>query len=67
MIHLICAPGRDNGNGPPHRTRSDNIGTANRDLGFRPGESNSTPMVGGVLLLVLATIISVLVLVWWLT
>ena len=38
-----------------------------RDLGVWPGESDSTPMVGGVLLLVVATIISVLVLVWWLT
>ena len=70
MVHRIPAAGRDNGTGPPRRHRSDNIRAAEGDLGdlgVRPGESDSTPMLGGVLLLVLATIISVLVLVWWLT
>lgn len=66
MVHLIPASDRDNGNTPPRWNRIDNIGAADRDLGVRPGESDSTPMVGGVLLLVLATIISVLVMVWWL-
>ena len=65
MVYLIAASGRDNG--PPRRNRSDNVGTAGSDLGVRPGESDSTPMVGAVLLVVLATIISVLGLVWWLT
>ncbi|MBV8996265.1 MAG: hypothetical protein JO287_21750 [Pseudonocardiales bacterium] len=68
MVHLILASaGRDYGKRPQPGHRSDNIGTAGSDLGVRPGESDSTPMVGGVLLLVFATIISVLVLVWWLT
>jgi hypothetical protein len=65
MVDLITASGRDNG--APRRNRSDNVGTADGDLGVRPGESDSTPMVGAVLLVVLATIISVLGLVWWLT
>ena len=64
MVDLIAAAGRDNG--PPRRNRSANVGTADRDLGVRPGELDSTPMVGAVLLVVLATIISVLGLVWWL-
>ena len=67
MVHLIPASGRDHGNGPPRRNRSDNVGSADSDLGVRPGESDSTPMVGGVLLVVFTTIISMLVLVWWLT
>jgi hypothetical protein len=67
MVHLIPAAGRDHGNGPPCRNRSANGGTAEGDLGVRPGESDSTRMAGGVLLVVLATIISVLMLVWWLT
>jgi hypothetical protein len=67
MVHLIPVSGRDHGNGPPRPNRSDNVGSAGRDLGVRPGESDSTPMVGAVLLVVLATIISVLGLVWWLT
>jgi hypothetical protein len=67
MVHLIPVVGRDNGNGPPRRHPGDNMRAVDRDLGVRPGESDSTPMVGGVLLLVVATIISVLVLVWWLT
>jgi hypothetical protein len=67
MIHLISAAGRDHGNGPPRRDRSDIVGSAGGDLGVWPGESDSTPMVGAVLLVVLATIISVLGLVWWLT
>ena len=66
MVHLIPASGRDNGNGPPRRHRSDHLGTAGSDLSVRPGEPDSTLMVDGVLLVVLATIISVLVLVWWL-
>lgn len=37
------------------------------DLGVHPGTSDSTRMVGGVLLLVPATVILVLVIVWWLT
>ena len=65
MVDLIAASSRDNG--PPRRNQSDNVGTGDRDLGVRPGESDSTPMLGGVLLVVLATIISVLGLVWWLT
>jgi len=65
MVHLSAASGRDNG--PPRWNRSDNVGTAGSDLGVRPGESDSTPMVGAVLLVVLATLISVLGLVWWLT
>jgi len=64
MVHLIAASGRDNG--PPRRDRSDIVGSAGGDLGVRPGESDSTPMVGAVVLVVLATIISVLGLVWWL-
>jgi hypothetical protein len=67
MVHLIPAAGRDHGKSPPCRNRSANGGTAEGDLGVRPGESDSTRMVGGVLLVVLATIISVLLLVWWLT
>jgi hypothetical protein len=67
MVHLIPAAGRDHGTSPPRRNRRDNGGTAEGDLGVQPGESDSTPMVGAVLLVVLATIISVLVLVWWLT
>ncbi|MBV8993851.1 MAG: hypothetical protein JO287_09140 [Pseudonocardiales bacterium] len=67
MVHLIPVSGRDHGNAPQRRHWSDNVGCAGSDLGVRPGESDSTPMVGGVLLLVLATSISVLVLVWWLT
>jgi len=66
MVHLIPVSGRDHGNGPPRPNQSDNVGSAGRDLGIRPGESDSTPMVGGVLLVVFTAIISVLVLVWWL-
>ena len=65
MVDLIAASGRDNG--PPRRNRSDNVGAGDRDLNVRPGESDSTPMPGVVLLVALATIISVLGLVWWLT
>jgi hypothetical protein len=68
MVDLILASAaRDYGNAPQPGHRSDNIGTAGSELGVRPGESDSTPMVDGVLLLVFATVISVLVLVWWLT
>jgi hypothetical protein len=66
MVHLIPASACGNGNVPQRRNPSDNIGTTGGDLGVRPGESDSTPMVGGVLLLVLATIIIVPVLLWWL-
>ena len=65
MVDLLAASGRDNG--PPRRNQSDNVGIADCDLGVWPGESDSTLMVGAVVLVVLATIISVLGLVWWLT
>jgi hypothetical protein len=67
VVHLIPTSGRDNGHVPQRRNQSDTIGSAGDALGVRPGESDSTPMMGAVLLLVLATIIIVPVLVWWLT
>jgi len=36
------------------------------ELGVRPGESDPARMLGGVLLLVVATIVMVLALAWWL-
>ena len=67
MVHLIPVSSRDDGNSPPRWNRRDIVGSAGGNLGVRPGESDSTPMVGGVLLVVFTTIISMLVLVWWLT
>jgi hypothetical protein len=64
MVHLIPASDRDHRNAAQRRNRADNVGSAGADLGVRPGESDSTPMVGGVLLLVLATISIVLASVW---
>jgi hypothetical protein len=66
MVYLIPASDRDHRNAAQRRNRADNVGSAGADLGVRPGESDSTPMVGEVLLLVLATIILVLASVWWL-
>jgi hypothetical protein len=67
MVQLIPVSVRDNSHVPQRRYRSDNMGSAGGDLDVQPGESDSTPMVGGVLLLVLATIIIVPVVIWWLT
>ena len=67
MVHLISASGRGSGNVTQLRIGRDHADRSGGDLGVRPGESDSTPMVGGVLLVVLATIILALVLVWWLT
>jgi hypothetical protein len=44
-------------------TRNVDLG---RDLGVRPGESDPGRMLAGVLVLMFATIIMVLALVWWL-
>jgi hypothetical protein len=67
MVHLISASGAGSGNVTQLRIGRDHADRSGGDLGVRPGESDSTPMVGGVLLVVLATIILALVLVWWLT
>ena len=67
MVHLVPASDRDHRNPAQRRNRTaDNGGSAGADLGVRPGESDSTPVVGGVLLVALATIIIVLASVWWL-
>lgn len=64
---LTPASGRDN-SFPQSRTGSNSVLTAEprRDLGVRPGESDPARMLSGVLLLVIAAIIMVLALVWWL-
>jgi hypothetical protein len=69
MAHRIPASGRDDGNFPQLRSGRNNDRTSGLgdDLGVRPGESDSTRMVCGVLLLTVATIIIVVALVWWLT
>jgi hypothetical protein len=66
MVYFIPASDRDHRNAAQRRNRADDVGSVGADLGVRPGESDSTPMVGGVLLLVLATISIVLVSGWWL-
>ncbi|HWR48426.1 MAG TPA: hypothetical protein VN327_12575 [Pseudonocardiaceae bacterium] len=65
---LTPASGREDNGFPRSRTGSNSALTAERprDLGVRPGESDPARMLSGVLLLVVATIIMVLALVWWL-
>jgi hypothetical protein len=65
MTYLVPASGHSGSNvsqrwSPTGKASGD-------DLGVHPGTSDSTRMVGGVLLLVPATVILVLVMVWWLT
>ncbi|MGH3773000.1 MAG: hypothetical protein ACRDRW_16675 [Pseudonocardiaceae bacterium] len=66
--HLTPASGRENDRYPRSRTGSNSAPTVERhpDLGVRPGESDPARMLSGVLLLVVATIIMVLALAWWL-
>ena len=65
MTYLIPASGH---NGSNVSQRWSPTGKASGDaLGVHPGTSDSSRMVGGVLLLVPATVILVLVMVWWLT
>jgi len=66
MVHLIPASDRDHRNAAQRRNRADDVGSVGADLGVQPGESDSTPMVGGVLLLALATISIALASGWWL-
>jgi hypothetical protein len=49
--------------GPQADTRNVDLG---RELGVRPGESDPGRMLAGVLVLMFATIIMVVALVWWL-
>ena len=64
MTYLVCASGRNGSSVPQHGSATDNAATTSADdLGVHPGTSEATRMVGGVLLLVPATIILVLVMV----
>lgn len=65
---LTPASGRRDNGFPQSRTGSNSALTAElrHDLGVRPGESDPARMLSGVLLLMVATIIMVLALVWWL-
>jgi hypothetical protein len=65
---LTPASGREDNGFPQSRTGSNSALTAElrHDLGVRPGESDPARMLSGVLLLVVATIIMVLALAWWL-
>ncbi len=69
MAPLVPVSGRENGTVPQLRTGCNNARppVLGGDLGVRPGESDATRMLAGVLLLALATIIMVLALLWWLT
>jgi hypothetical protein len=76
MLRSVCpmtpqltpASGREGNGFPRSRTGSNSALTAelHHDLGVWPGESDPARMLSGVLLLVIATIIMVLALVWWL-
>jgi hypothetical protein len=66
MTYFVPASGRSGSNVPQRWSPTENAATFGDDLGVRPGTSDSTRMVGGVLLVVPATIILVLVMVWWL-
>jgi hypothetical protein len=63
---LTPASGREDNGFPPPRTTSKSAPGAGlgSDLDVRPGESDPARMLSGVLLLVVATIITVLM--WWL-
>jgi hypothetical protein len=63
---LTPASGREDSDFPRPRTGSHSALTSGlrSDLGVRPGESDPGRMLGGVLLLLIATI--VLALAWWL-
>jgi hypothetical protein len=67
MTYLVPASGHNGSNVSQRWNPTGNADPSSSDLGVRPGTSDSTRMVGGVLLLVPATIILVLVMVWWLT
>ncbi len=69
MASLVPVSGRENGTFPQLRTGRTNAGppVLGGDLGVRPGESDATQMLAGVLLFALATITTVLALLWWLT
>ncbi|MDQ3826378.1 MAG: hypothetical protein M3325_11845 [Actinomycetota bacterium] len=63
MTYLVPASGR-NGNNDPHRWNpTGNADISSDDLGVHSGASDPTRMVGGVLLLVAATIVFVLMMV----
>jgi hypothetical protein len=66
MTYLVPASSRNGSNVPQRWNPTSNAGTSGDDLGVRPNTSDPTRMVGGVLLLVAATIVLVLVMVWWL-
>lgn len=67
MTYLVPASGHNGNHASPRWSPTGNAVPSGDDLGVRPGTSDSARMVGGVLLLVPATIILVLVMVWWLT
>ena len=67
MTYLVPASGHNGSNVLQRCTPTRNAGTSGEDdLGVCPGTSDATHMLGGVLLLVPATIILVLIMVWWL-
>ncbi|MDQ2788995.1 MAG: hypothetical protein DLM60_10050 [Pseudonocardiales bacterium] len=69
MVPLVPVSGREDGSVAQLRTGRNNAGPSvlGGDLGVRPGESDATRMLAGVLLLALTTIIMALALLWWLT
>ncbi|MBV9142864.1 MAG: hypothetical protein JO115_18450 [Pseudonocardiales bacterium] len=66
---LTPATGHQDSSFPPSRTGSHRLPTTELlcDLGVRPGESDPARMLAGVLLLVAATLIMALALLWWLS
>jgi hypothetical protein len=66
--HLTPAAGREDNGFPRPRSAGNSALTADPvgDLGVRPGESNSTRMLAGVLLLTVAMMVLALTLTWWL-
>jgi hypothetical protein len=75
MAHKLTPPqGREDEGLPRLRTDSNSalVGSVEADLylhsglGVRPGESDSGRMLGWALLVVAATVVTMLALVWWL-